>query len=131
MTPLNLRAVARGAFVGLIVIVPIAAGATILKDNVDPDGAWLALPFFAILFTYVFVGFAAATYAPEAPLSNGAVAALVAFGGYLLVRVLVPVILSHDIDVSARSILLNAILATAFGMLGGALRQRDPRDTTA
>ncbi len=131
MTPLNPRAVARGAFVGLIVIVPIAAGATILKDKVNPDGAWLALFFVAILFAYVFVGFAAATFAPEAPLSNGAVAALVAFGGYLLVRVLVPVILSHDVDVSARSILLNAILATAFGMLGGALRQRDPRDTPA
>jgi hypothetical protein len=85
MTPLNLRAVARGAFVGLIVIVPIAAGATILKDNVDPDGAWLALPFFAILFFYVFVGRSRDVRARRR--SRTVPLRLVAFGGYLLMRV--------------------------------------------
>ena len=124
---IDARAVTRGVVVGLIVIVPISIGVKILRDHVDLDSAWLAIPFVAILLAYVFAGFVAGDAAPDGPLSNGALAALVSVGGYRIVRLVVPLVLGDNIDIAAKSIVVNAILALAFGMFGGALTSRDTR----
>jgi len=122
-------ALTRGIIVGLVFIVPVAALTTFLKDTFDFDSSWLILPFLLILAAYVFAGFGAGTFAPTAPLVNGSVAALASFLGYLAVRIVVPAITGHDVDLTAKGVFINTLLAVAFGMFGGALATRTPERT--
>jgi hypothetical protein len=126
---IDTRAIARGALVGLIVIVPLSVAVEILERNVDDleGSGWMFIPFVAVLVAYVAAGRRAARAAPDAPLSHGALAALVAFAGWLLVRVAVPLVQGDDLGFGGRAIVTNAIFAAAFGLVGGALSTRDAR----
>ncbi len=123
------RALVRGITVGLVVIVPVSVAVEALERNVDDlDGSpWLFIPFVAILGAYVLAGRFAAMAAPAAPLTHAALAALGAFVGWMVVRVLVPVIQGNDLDIGARAVAFNAMFAVAFGVLGGALRSSHAR----
>jgi len=48
-------------------------------------------------------------------------------GGWLLVRVTIPLVLGNDLGFGGRAIVTNAMFATVFGLLGGALSMRDAR----
>jgi hypothetical protein len=85
------------------------------------------IPFAAVLVAYVVAGRLAGLAEPEAPLTHGALAALVAFAGWLLVRVAVPLVQGDDLGFGAKAIVTNAMFAAAFGLLGGALSARDAR----
>jgi hypothetical protein len=126
---LDTRAIARGALLGLLVIVPISLAVEILERNVDDleGSGWMFIPFVAVLAAYVAAGRVAATAAPDTPLSHGALAALVAFAGWLLVRVAVPLVQGDDLGFGVKAIVTNAIFAAAFGLVGGALSARDAR----
>ena len=121
---LNSRALVQGIVVGLAVIVPVSVAVEVIERNVDDlDGsAWLFIPFLAILAAYVLAGGVAAAGTPEYPLTHAGLAALGAFAGWLVVRVVVPLVLGNDLGFGVRSVVFNAMFAVAFGVLGGALR---------
>ena len=124
------RAVAVGAGVALAICVPAAILAQILDDagSVDDDSGWLLVLFGVILVGMGLGGYAAAVRRLDAPLTNGAVAALAA---YLLVQTIgaIRLLLSGD-DVTWVAIPFFALLSSAAGMAGGLLadhRARNPR----
>ena len=123
------RALVRGAIAGLAVIVPVSLAVEILERNVDDleGSGWMFIPFVAVLVAYVHAGRLAGAAAPDAPLSHGALAALIAFAGWLLVRVAVPLVQGDDLGFGPRAIVTNAMFAAAFGLLGGALGTRNAR----
>jgi hypothetical protein len=123
------RALLRGALVGLSMIVPISIAVELLERNVaDLDGSlWMVLPFLLVLVAYVVCGRVAGGLAPMAPLAHGAIAALVAFLGWLVVRVAIPLVQGDDLGFGLRAVVTNAMFATVFGLLGGALGMRDAR----
>lgn len=123
-------AVALGALVALAVAVPAAILAQTLDEvgSVDDDSAWLVVLFVVILAAMVAGGWFAATRRPDAPLTNGALAALSA---YVLVQTIgaVRLLLAGD-RVTWAAIPFFALLSAASGMTGGLLadhRARHPR----
>ena len=87
----------------------------------------MILPFIAVLAAYIVCGRIAGGLAPDAPLSHGALAALISFGGWLLVRVTIPLVLGNDLGFGGRAIVTNTMFATVFGLLGGALEHAATR----
>ena len=88
------NAVARGALAGLVVIVPVTVARAIASHGVadfDHSG-WAVLFFFFILGAYGIAGWVAGTSAPDAPLTNGALAALGAILLWLPLRIVIWVI---------------------------------------
>ena len=93
------------------IIIPISILVELLDRNVDDleGSAWMILPFIAVLATYVVCGRIAGGLAPDAPLSHGALAALISFGGWLLVHVTIPLVLGNDLGFGGRAIVTDAI----------------------
>jgi uncharacterized membrane protein len=116
------RAVARGALSALAVIVPVSVVVEVLKREIDDfDGSgWLFVPFLFVLAAYVAGGLVAGRSAGRAPLVHGALAALAGFGGWLAVRIVVPLVRGVEFGFGLRAVFVNAMFALAFGMLGGA-----------
>jgi cadmium resistance protein CadD (predicted permease) len=124
------RAVAVGAGVALAICVPAAILAQILDEagSVDDDSSWLLVLFGVILVGMGVGGFVAADRRLDAPLTNGAVAALAA---YLLVQTIGAIrLLASGDDVTWVAIPFFALLSGAAGMTGGLVadhRARRPR----
>lgn len=124
------RAVAVGAGVALAICVPAAILAQVLDEagTVDDDSSWLLVLFGVILVGMGIGGFVAAERRLDAPLTNGAVAALAA---YLLVQTIGAVrLLASGDDVTWVAIPFFALLSAAAGMTGGLVadhRARQPR----
>ncbi|MFP5577442.1 MAG: hypothetical protein ACLGIZ_04280 [Acidimicrobiia bacterium] len=124
------RAVAVGAGVALAICVPAAILAQVLDEagTVDDDSSWLLVLFGVILVGMAAGGFVAANRRLDAPLSNGAVAALAA---YLLVQTIGAIrLLASGDDVTWVAIPFFALLSAAAGMTGGLVadhRARHPR----
>jgi hypothetical protein len=121
------KALAVGALTGLAVIVPISVVVEVLERNVEnlEGSVWLLLPFVAVLVAYVAAGRVAARHALHAPLVHAALAALGAFGGWLVVRVAVPLARGDTLGFGTRAVAINAMFAVAFGILGAAMSRRD------
>jgi putative membrane protein (TIGR04086 family) len=121
-------ALLRGVGVGLAVIIPLSILLAILDHYVDDfgDSAWNVALFIVILAAYLLAGFCAGQRAPDAPLLNGALAALVAFAGAVLIRLLARSVQGDDLGLGLRAVCANLCLAAAFGLLGGALSNREP-----
>jgi hypothetical protein len=121
------RAIAIGAATGLAVIVPISILVEVLERNVDDleGSSWLFVPFLAVLAAYLLAGRVAAQHAPDAPMTHAAIAALGAFAGWLLVRVVVPLVQGNDLGFGGRAILMNTLYAITFGILGSVVGRRD------
>jgi hypothetical protein len=128
---LHWRAVALGAAAGLAVIIPISVLVEVLDHNVDDleGSGWLFIPFVAVLVAYFLAGRVAAQHAPDAPMSHASIAGLGAFAGWLLVRVVVPLVQGDDLGFGGRAIVTNALFAITFGVLGAVRWRR--RDATA
>lgn len=124
------RAVTIGAGVALAVCVPAALLAQVLDQagTVDDDSSWLLVLFGVILVGMAAGGYVAAERRLDAPLTNGACAALAA---YLLVQTIGAVrLLAAGDSVTWVAIPFFALLSAAAGMTGGLLadhRARRPR----
>ena len=114
------RAVALGAVVAIAVALPAALVAQVVVDDADNP---LSFVFFAlVLFGFAAGGYAAARHAPDAPFSNGALAALAAFvviQGFGAIRRAI-----IDDPVSVASVMFTALLAYAAGLLGALVAAR-------
>jgi hypothetical protein len=124
------RAVAIGAGIALAIGVPAAILAQVLDEagTVDDDSSWLLVLFGVILLGMGIGGYVAATRRLDAPLTNGALAAL---GAYLLVQAIgaIRLLLAGD-EVTWMAIPFFALLSTSAGMAGGLVadhRARNPR----
>lgn len=120
-------AVFAGAGVTLAVAVPVALLAQVLDDagTVDDDSAWLFVLFVVILLAMAGGGYVAAARRADAPLVNGAMASLLAYG---VVQVIGAIrLLATDGSVAWAAIPFFALLAAAAGMCGGLLADHRAR----
>jgi hypothetical protein len=127
-------AVARGALLGLALIIPVTILGAVLDRSINnfEDSAWRVLLALLIVVAFVPAGGYAARLARDAPLTNGALAGLGAFVVWLPVRVLIW--LTRDDNkglVSGRDPVFRPaqvfgllVISTALGMLGGYLASR-------
>jgi hypothetical protein len=127
-------AVARGAVLGLLLIVPVAIVGAVLDRRIDDfeDSGWRVLLALLIVAAFVPAGAYAARLGRDAPLSNGALAGLGAFALWIPLRVLIW--LTRDDNqglVSGRDPVLRPgqifgylVISTALGMLGGFMASR-------
>lgn len=127
---IHLRAVVVGAGVALAVSVPAALLAQALDEagTVDDDSSWLLLLFLVVLAGMVAGGYVAASRRPDAPLTNGAVAA---FAAYALVQTIGAIRLTVSGEsVTWAAIPFFALLSSAAGVAGALIadhRTRRPR----
>jgi hypothetical protein len=118
--------VGRGVLSGLSLIVPIVIVTEVLDETVDDfsDSWWVVLPFLAILFAYAASGYAGGRLAPWAPYAHGILAALGAFGAWLVIRVVERLVRGEEIGFGPRAVLTNAMFAAGLGLLGAAVSGR-------
>jgi hypothetical protein len=132
----NWPAVARGALLGLALIVPITILGAVLDRSIDDfsDSGWRVLLALLIVLAFVPAGSYAARLGRGGPLTNGALAGLGAFVVWLPVRLLIwltrddrPGLVSgRDPVFRPGQVFGFLVISTALGMLGGylALRRR-------
>lgn len=127
-------AVARGALLGLALIIPTTIVGAVLDRSIDnfEDSGWRFLLALLVMAAFVPAGAYAARLARNAPLTNGALAGLGAFLLWVPVRVVIW--LTRDDNqglVSGRDPVFRlgqvfgfVVLSTALGMVGGYLASR-------
>lgn len=121
------RAVAAGAGIALAICVPAAILAQVLDDagTASSGSAWLVVLSGVIVAGMGIGGFAAGRRRLDAPLSNGALAALAA---YLLVQAVGAVrLLASGDDVTWAAIPFFALLSIAAGVTGALVADRRAR----
>jgi hypothetical protein len=131
-------AVARGALLGLALIIPTTIIGAMLDRSVDnfEDSGWRLLLALLVMAAFVPAGAYAARLAHDAPLTNGALAGLGAFVVWLPVRLLIwltrddnqGLISGSDPVFRPGQIFGFLVISTALGMVGGYLvsRRRGP-----
>jgi hypothetical protein len=128
------NAVAKGAAVGLLLFVPIAALRAVIDDNVnDFDHSGWA-PVFAILLlvVYLIAGYVGGREAEDAPYSNGMVAAIGAFLLWIPIRIVIwalrdtgqGLVTGATPVFSVPAVFTQLVLAAALGAFGGWLAGR-------
>ena len=127
-------AVLTGALVGLAILVPVSVVRVILDREIsDLDhSAWIVVLSIALLIGYVAAGAVGGRRAPNAPLSNGALAALGAVVLWLPIRVVIWLIREDKRGLfngskpalSPGQLFGAAVFAVALGALGGFLGTR-------
>lgn len=135
-------AVARGALLGLALIIPVTILGAVLDRSIDnfDDSGWRVLLALLIIAAFVPAGGYAARLAREAPLTNGALAGLGAFVVWLPVRVLIwltrddnqGLFSGHNPVFRPGQLFGFLVISTAVGMLGGFIasrRQGETRDS--
>jgi hypothetical protein len=130
-------AVGRGAFAGLLVIVPLTALRAVLDREAGDveEGGWLVLFGLGLLLAYVIAGAVAGNRAPGAPLTNGILAGLGALVLWLPLRVLIWVVRSEsqglvsgaDPVFTLGQLFGQLLFAAAFGLVGGLIGARRAR----
>jgi len=120
----NLRAVGAGAALALAVAVPTIVVSSLV--GIDSESNLVFVAFLIYLAGQALGGWQAARRQPDAPLSNGAMAALVAYVGIGLVASIIRVGRGESLD--PESLILNAFLAASAGIFGGmvAMRRQPP-----
>ena len=124
---LHWRSVAVGAGAAIAISVPTAILAQALDGagTVDDDSKWLIALFAVVVAGLGVGGYVAATRRPDAPLTNGAAAALAA---YVLVQTVGAIrLLASGDDVTWAAIPFFALVAAAAGMSGGLVAERRAR----
>ncbi len=117
------RAVVGGAIVGLAVAVPTIVIASVV--DVDADSNAVFLPFLVYLAGLVAGGWRAGRLRPDAPLSNGGVAAIATYAVLAVVASVIRVASDRSLDVV--SLAFNTFLAGSAGILGGLIATRRRR----
>ncbi|MGH9119198.1 MAG: TIGR04086 family membrane protein [Acidimicrobiales bacterium] len=115
---LDWRAIGLGALVAMAISVPLAIVSQVISDYGDGDGAGIVVLFYFVVLAGLAVGgFVAGSRRPEAPLTHGILAAVVA---YVVVQGIGLIVnLARGDDVSIVALVFNAGLAAAMGLLGG------------
>lgn len=123
---IDLRAVAAGAALGLGVSVPIIVVSSLVGIGSDSNAVFVA--FLAYLAGLTLGGWLAARRRPDAPLSNGAVAAIASYVVIAVVASIVRMATGRVLDPA--SLVLNLFLAASAGILGGLIAtwRRSPDD---
>jgi predicted permease len=121
---LDLRAVGAGALLAIVIALPAALVGEAAADGDDDPSGLVLLCFVVVLVAFVAGGWLAARRAPEAPYSNGAVAALVGFAVIQLGGVVANLVQDDAVEVA--SIAFSALLATASGLVGALMATRQP-----
>ena len=119
---LDVRAVGAGAVLAVLIALPAALVGEAAADGDDDPSGLVLLCFIVVLLAFVAGGWLAARRAPDAPYSNGAVAALVGFAVIQLGGVVANLV--QDEPVRAASIAFSALLATASGLVGALVATR-------
>jgi hypothetical protein len=135
-------AVARGALLGLALVIPTTIVGAVLDRSVDnfEDSGWRLLLALLVMAAFVPTGAYAARLARDAPLTNGALAGLGAFLLWLPVRLLIwltrddtqGLVSGNDPVFRPGQVFGFLVISTALGMLGGYLasrRQAPSRDS--
>lgn len=127
-------AVARGALLGLALIIPTTIVGAVLDRSLDnfEDSGWRYLLALLVLAAFVPAGAYAARLVRNAPLTNGALAGLGAFLAWVPVRVLIwlarddpqGLVSGRDPVFRLGQVFGFVVLSTALGMLGGYLASR-------
>ena len=130
-------AIARGALVGLALIIPITILDAILDRRIDDfeDSGWRVLIALLIMAAFIPAGAYAARFTPNAPLTNGALAGLGAFAVWIPFRVLIwltrddnrGLVSGNDPVLRPGQIFGFLVISTALGMVGGYLASRRQR----
>jgi 4-amino-4-deoxy-L-arabinose transferase-like glycosyltransferase len=130
-------AIARGALVGLGLIIPITILDAILDRRIDDfeDSGWRVLIALLIMAAFIPAGAYAARFTPNAPLTNGALAGLGAFAVWIPFRVLIwltrddnrGLVSGNDPVLRLGQIFGFLVISTALGMVGGYLVSRRQR----
>jgi hypothetical protein len=135
---LDVRAIGRGALLGLCVIAPASLADLALSSVKDLDEGWLVFTLFAaILAAFFLAGYRAATTAEGSPYTHGALAGLAAFALWLPLRVATRALVGEQLlgregDAAIKvveALVTSALFAMSFGILGGfvaAVRNRRP-----
>ena len=123
---LDPRSVGAGAVLAIVIALPAALVGEAAADGKDDPSALVLLCYLLVLVAFVAGGWLAARRATDAPFSNGAVAALVAFG--LIQAGGVVASLLQDETIETASIAFSALLATASGLVGALIATRRPAD---
>ena len=121
---LDPRAVGAGAVLAIVIALPAALVGEAAADGEDDPSGLVLLCFVVVLLAFVAGGWLAARRAPEAPFSNGAVAALTGFAVIQLGGVIANLV--QDDPVRGASIAFSALLATASGLVGALVATRRP-----
>jgi len=116
----NLRAVAAGAALAMAVAVPTIVVSSLAGIDSESDLVFVA--FLVYLVGQGLGGWQAARRQPDAPLSNGALAAVVAYVAIGLVASIIRVGRGEGLD--PESLILNAFLAASAGIFGGMVAMR-------
>jgi hypothetical protein len=115
-------ALLKGTAVTIVVCLPLALLSQAVADGDGEAGSLGVLLFLAVLAGFVLGGAVAARSAPEAPITNGAVAAL---AGYAVIQgVALLVRLAGGEDVNLVAIVFNGIAAYGCGLVGALIAGR-------
>lgn len=134
MNVIDRNAVARGAAIGLLLFVPIAALRAVVDDNVtdfDHSG-WAPVFAIALLAVYLIAGYVGGREADEAPYSNGMVAAIGAFLLWIPIRIVIWALRDTSQGLftgttpvfTVPAVFTQLLLAAALGAFGGWLAGR-------
>lgn len=133
----NWQAIARGALVGLALIIPVAILSAVLDRAVDnfEDSGWRVPLALLVMLAFVPAGAYAARLAHNAPLTNGALAGLGAFLLWLPLRLLIwltrddnqGLVSGNDPVFRPGQIFGFLVISAALGMVGGYLASRRRR----
>ncbi len=112
---LDWRAVATGAGVALAVAIPVIVTSSVI--GIDVDSNTIFIPFLVYLAGQALGGCLAGRRQPDAPLANGAMAAIAAYALLIVVLSTIRVVRGDALDPG--SIILNGFLAASAGLFGG------------
>lgn len=140
MNVIDQGAVARGAAIGLMLFVPISALRVIADHNLNDfdHSGWAPVFAIALLAVYLIAGYMSGRVAPDAPYSNGMVAAIGAFVLWIPIRLLIWAVRDTSQGLfsgttpvfTVPAVFTQLVLAAALGAVGGWLagRRRVPLD---
>ena len=119
---LDVGAIARGVLFGAPLVL-VASLTNQLLDSGD-EGSSATFPLFVLLLVgFVVAGYVAGRAAPEAPYSNGAVAAVAAFVAVQIIAVASRLVRGESLQPITAMVFL-ALLAYASGLVGALLASR-------
>src|SRR5437764_12582608 len=121
MAKIDWRAAGTGALAALVLVLPAALiGAIVVSD--DANNGVFAF-YFVIMAGMLAGGFVAGSKRPDAPLTHGAVAALLAYAVAQLLAVLVKAVTGSKLR-SPAVYAFDALLMASLGVVGGLIAER-------